>query len=694
LKTYATDQIRNVLLIAPHGVGKTTLADAMLHVSGSVGRRGSVDDGSSMFDYLDEEISRQQTMSASMAWMDVKKTKVNIIDVPGVADFRCDLYATLRVVESGLFMVKADGGLEVSSDALWRLARKQNLPMFLVITRMNKDSADFEKAMSEFNDHLEGTSVAVQLPIGKGESFRGLVDLIEMKAYEYVDGKANAIDIPADMADAVEEAHEELMSAAAETDDDLIEKFFEEGTLSNADLIAGLSNGIASGEVHPVFVTAADSEIGIDSLMNSIVDFMPAPSTSQELTGTELVGDDEASLTVATDGPAVAYAFKYQRETQGGDNTWLKVISGSLSSGENMDNSEGNSERIGQLSFAQGKNREKTDSVSCGDIVLAAKLKNTSVGSTLCASGANIDLGEIVFQAPTSSEAIFCVNAGDEDKMGIGLSKINDEDSSFEVRHEPELSQTLLVGQGEMHLAFILEKLKNQFGVEMDRKRPRVAFKETIRKTVEVHGRYKKQSGGRGQFGDVWLKLDPQPRGDGFEFVNAIVGGAVDGKFIPAVEKGSVETLKNGIVAGYEVVDIKVTLYDGSYHQVDSSENSFKSAARVALTDGVPTANPGLLEPIMSVTIRVPELYMGEVMGDISTRRGQPLGMEAEGPIQIIKASIPQDEMYQYATSLRAMTQGTGDFSMEFSKYANVPGDVAKKLIADYEKSKAEGSDD
>lgn len=694
MKTYATEQIRNVLLIAPHGVGKTTLADAMLHVSGSVGRRGNVDDGSSMFDYLDEEINRHQTMSASMAWFDVNKTKVNIIDVPGVADFRCDLYAALRVVESGLFMVKADGGLEVSSDALWRLARKQNLPMFLVITRMNKDSADFEKAMREFNDHLEGTSVAVQLPIGKGESFKGIVDLIGMKAYEYVDGKANAIDIPADMADAVEEAREELMSAAAETDDKLIEKFFEDGTLSNEDLIAGLSAGIASCEVYPVFVTAADAEIGVDLLMNSIVDFMPAPSVSQELTGTELIGDDEASLTVAKDGPAVAYAFKYQREAQGGDNTWLKVISGSLSSGENMDNSDGNSERLGQLSFAQGKNREKTDSAACGDIVLAAKLKHTSVGATLCASGANIDLGKIAFQAPTSSEAIFCVTAGDEDKMGIGLSKINDEDSSFEVRHEPELAQTLLVGQGEMHLAFILEKLKNQYGVEMERKRPRVAFKETIRKTVEVHGRYKKQSGGRGQFGDVWLRLEPQPRGDGFEFVNAVVGGAVDGKFIPAVEKGSIETLKNGIVAGYEVVDIKVTLYDGSYHQVDSSENSFKSAARVALTDGVPTANPGLLEPIMSVTIRVPEMYMGEVMGDISTRRGQPLGMEADGPIQIIKASIPKDEMYQYATSLRAMTQGTGDFTMEFSKYANVPGDVAKKLIADFEKRKAEGSDD
>ena len=694
MKTYATEQIRNVLLIAPHGVGKTTLADAMLHVSGAVGRRGDVDDGSSMFDFLDEEIDRHQTMSGSLAWMDVNKTKINVIDVPGVADFRCDLYAGLRVVESGLFMVKADGGLEVSSTALWRLARKQNLPMFLIVSRMDKDGADYEKVMGEFVEHLDGTAVAVQLPIGKGASFKGVVDLVEMKAYEFADGKASAIDIPADMADAVEEAREELMSAAAETDDDLIEKFFEEGTLSDEDLKAGLAAGISSGEVFPVFVTAAAPEVGVSTLMEGIVSFMPAPSVGQTLEGTELIGDDEASLTTAIDGPTVAYAFKYQREAQGGDNTWLKVISGSLTSGGNMNNSDGNSERIGQLSFAQGKNREKVDSASCGDIVLAAKLKNTSVGATLCSSGSDIDLGSIAFQAPTSSEAIFCVNAGDEDKMGIGLSKINDEDSSFEVRHEPELSQTLLVGQGEMHLAFILEKLKKQFNVELDRKRPRVAFKETIRKIVETHGRYKKQSGGKGQFGDVWLKLEPKPRGEGFEFENAIVGGAVDGKFIPAVEKGSIETLKQGVVAGYELVDIKVTLYDGSYHQVDSSENSFKSAARVALQNGVPEANPGLLEPIMSVTIKVPDTYMGEVMGDISTRRGQPQGMEAEGPIQVIKALIPQDEMYQYATSLRAMTQGTGDFAMEFSNYANVPGDVAKKLIDNYEKSKAEGKDD
>jgi elongation factor G len=694
LKTYTTDQIRNVLLISPHGVGKTTLADSMLHVSGAVGRRGNVDDGSSMFDYLDEEISRNQTMSGSMACLEFNSTKINVIDVPGVADFRCDLYAALSVVESGLFMVKADGGLEVSSTALWRLAREQNLPMFLVVSRMDKDGADYEKVMSEFNEHLDGTAVAVQLPIGKGESFSGVIDLIDMKAYEFDGGKANAIDIPADMIDAAEEAREELMSAAAETDDDLIEKFFEEGALSDDDLRAGLKAGIASGEVFPVYVTAAEPEIGVSSIMDGIVNYMPAPDVGLELNGTELIGDDEASLVTASDGPAVAYAFKFQRETQGGDNTWLKVISGTLKSGENMDNSDGNSERIGQLSFAQGKVREKTDSASCGDLVLASKLKSTSVGATLCASGANIDLGRIAFQAPTSAEAIFCVNAGDEDKMGIGLSKINDEDSSFEVRHEPELSQTLLVGQGEMHLAFILEKLNKQYNVELDRKRPRVAFKETIRKTVEAHGRYKKQSGGKGQFGDVWLRLEPKPRGDGFEFENSIVGGAVDGKFIPAVEKGSIETLKQGVVAGYELVDIKVTLYDGSYHQVDSSENSFKSAARVALQAGVPTANPGLLEPVMSVTIKVPDTYMGEVMGDISTRRGQPQGMEAEGPIQVIKALIPQDEMYQYATSLRAMTQGTGDFSMEFSKYANVPVDVAKKLIEDFQKSKAEGSDD
>jgi len=684
------DKIRNVTMIAPHGVGKTSLADAMLHVSGKVGRRGNVDDGSSVFDYLDEEIEKKQTMSASMAWMEVDDTKINMIDTPGVTDFSCDLYCSFEACEGGLFMCKADGGLEVSSDALWRIARARSMPMLLVITRMNKEHADWAKAVGEMNDHLDGTCVPAQLPIGSGESFRGVVDLISNKAFECdAEGIPKEIDIPADMADDVAAAREELMNAAAETDEALIEKFLEEGTLSDADLVSGLAAGVAASLVYPIFITAADAGIGVASLLRDIVKLLPSPAVRTSVTS----ADGETEVEVGPDKPSIAYAFKYQRETQGGDQTWLKVVSGSLSSSDQMTSSTGNGERIGQLSLASGKGRDKVDGVACGDIVLAAKLKSSPTGSTLCASDVDIELPKPAIPNPTSAEAIVSAVAGEEDKMGVGLNKLMEEDPSFQVRHEGELSQTLMIGQGEMHLTHILALLKKQYGVEVERKRPRVAFKETVKGKVEVQGRYKKQTGGRGQFGDVHLRIEPLPRGEDFEFANEIVGGVVPGKFIPAVEKGVRETMKNGVMAGYQMVDMKVALFFGSFHAVDSSENSFKSAARIALQKGVPDAKPALLEPVMKVTIRVPEAYLGDIMGDISGRRGQPLGMVAEGPIQIIDAMVPQDEMYQYSTSLRAMTQGTGEFAMDFDHYSEVPGDVAKKLIEAYEKSKTEDAD-
>lgn len=694
MATYPMDKIRNIALIAPHGVGKTSLADAMLHVTGKVGRRGSVDDGTSVFDYLDDELDKKQTMSASLAWTEVDGTKINIIDTPGVHDFRCDMYASLEVVDGVLFLVKADGGLEVSSDALWRTVRDRDLPALVVLTRMDKEHADFQDAVAGLQQRLKGTVVPAQLPIGQGEGFRGVVDLITGRAWVVENGQRQAADVPADMADAVAAAREELMNAAAETDDALVEKFLEEGTLTDAEIAAGLAHGVATRQVFPVFVSAAWSEVGVGNLLEMVVKLLPSPAWRGEIRGHKPgEPEQETAVSIADDGPTVAYAFKYQRESQGGDQTWLKVWSGGLKSGDTLQTSTGNSERIGQLSLAQGKSREKVDAVGAGDIVLAAKLKSSPTGTTLFAAGAEIVLPPVRVPAPTSAEAIFPANAGDEDKMGVSLNKIREEDPSFEVRHEPELKQTLLVGQGEMHIASIVERLKRLYNVEVERKRPRVAFKETIKGTAEAQGRYKKQTGGRGQFGDVWLRLEPLPRGEGFEFVDAIVGGVVPGKFIPAVEKGVRETMKQGVIAGYELVDMKVTLYDGSFHPVDSSENSFKVAARLAIQKGVPQAQPTILEPIMRVTIRVPEQYMGDVMGDISSRRGQPQGMDSEGPIQVIRALVPQDEMYQYSTALRAMTQGTGEFEMEFAHYAEAPGDVVKALKEAYEKSRTEEAD-
>ena len=688
------DQIRNVALIAPHGVGKTSLADAMLHVTGKVGRRGNVDDGSSVFDYQDDEIERKQTISASMAWLEHAGKKINIIDTPGVDDFRGDVFASLEVVEGVLFLVKADGGLEVASEGLWRLIRKSNLPTFIVLNRMNKEHANFQEALAGVQDRISGTAVTVQLPIGEGEAFRGVVDLITMQAYVGEGGQTTTEDIPADMTAAVEEAREQLLNAAAETDDELVEKFLEEGTLSDEELVAGLASGMKAGTVFPILLTAADSEVGVQVLLKALADLLPGPDLRGELVGTLPGSDEEVTLAASAEGPTVAFAFKRQYEAQGGDITWLRVFSGALKSGDTLTNSgSDSSERIGQMSLATGKQRDKVETVGAGDIAVAAKLKATATSSTLYDSSQPFALPGIKYPVPTSGEAIIPVTAGDEDKMGTGLNRLHDEDPTFTIRHEPELHQTLLIGQGEMHVAYIIEKLKKMFNVEVERRRPRIAFKETINGTAEAQGRHKKQTGGRGQFGDVWLRLERLSRGEGFEFVNGIVGGVVPGKFIPAVEKGVRETLSQGVVAGYAMVDVKVTLYDGSFHAVDSSENSFKVAARLAIKAAVPEARPSLLEPILLVTITVPQAYMGDVMGDISTRRGQIQGSDTDGPYQVVKAHIPEEELYQYSTTLRSLTQGTGSYAMEFSHYAEVPQEVQKRLIEQYRKSRAEGSD-
>jgi len=691
------DKIRNVALIAPHGVGKTALADAMLHVTGKVGRRGNVDDGSSVFDYLDEEIEKKQTISASLGWVEVAGHKINLIDTPGVDDFRGDVYASLAVIEGGLFVVKADGGYEVASDSLWHLLRANDLPTFIVVNRMNKEHASWSETLASIQDRVGVNAVPVQLPIGDKEGFRGVVDLIKMKAVTFADGEAQTGDIPADLADQAASAREALMDPAAEAMDELMERYLEEGTLSDEELLRGLKRGIAAGTVFPIFCTAADTEIGIQTLLHYVVDLIPGADTRTEIAGRDPENDDaEKTFACAADGDPLLYAFKKQYEAQGGDSIWLRVFSGSASSGENLTAHPGReSERLGQMSVATGKHKDKVDAAVAGDIVQAAKLKVTATGTTLHPSGKSFMLPPIPYPVPTFAEAINPVTAGDEDKMASGINKIREEDPSFELKHQPELAQTLLVTQGEMHTAYILDKLKKQTGVEVERHRPRVAFKETIKGKTEKQGRHKKQTGGRGQFGDVHLRVEPLPRGEGFEFADEIVGGVVPNKFIPAVEKGCRETLKEGLIAGYEMVDVKVALFFGSYHNVDSSEAAFKTAARIALKkamdEDADKVKPTILEPVMNVKITVPQAYMGDVMGDISTRRGQIQGSDTDGPYQIVHAIIPEDELYGYATTLRSMTQGTGTFTMEFSHYAEVPGDVQKRLVDEYRTRQTDG---
>ncbi|MEN8007721.1 MAG: elongation factor G [Candidatus Krumholzibacteriota bacterium] len=692
MKTYPMEKIRNVALVGPHGVGKTSLADSMLHVTGKVGRKGSVDDGTSQFDYFDEEIERKQTVSASMAWTEFEGNKINILDTPGVDDFRGDVHAGMKVVEGVMFVVKADGGFEVASENLWNLVRSTELPTFIVVNRMHKEHADWRGVMNGLKERVAGAA-PLQLPIGNGESFEGVIDLVTMKAYKSTGEESVEIDIPADMNDAVEEAREMLMDAAASADDDLTEKFLEELTLSEEDIILGLKKGTLEGTVYPVFFSDAEKEVGVRSLLRSANNLFPSSfsRTRMEMKGVRAGMEEEASFTPGADGPVVALAFKRQYEAQGGDVTWLRVFSGSLKSGDTLTGTDGRtSERIGQLSLAVGKAKDKIDVAGPGDIVLAAKLKNTQTGDSLT-SGVDFSFLPITYPVPTSADAISPAVSGDEDKMAAGLNKIREEDPTFQLIHQPHLAQTLLATQGEIHTAFILDKLKKQTGVGVVRKRPRINFKETIRGTAEKQGRHKKQSGGRGQFGDVHIRMEPKERGEGFEFADEIVGGVVPGKFIPAVEKGCRETLLEGLVAGYEMVDVKCALFFGSFHNVDSSEAAFKMAARKALKGAIEEEadklRPVILEPIMQVKIVVPQTYMGDVMGDVSTRRGALQGTDADGPYQVIIANIPEDELYQYATSLRSFTQGTGIFTMEFSHYAEVPGDVQKRLVDDFRKT-------
>ncbi len=691
MKTFPMEKIRNVALMGPHGVGKTSLADAMLHVTEKVGRRGNVDDGSSVFDYLEEEIERKQTVSASLAWTEWDGNKINIIDTPGVDDFRGDVYAALRVVEGIMFVIKADGGFEVASENLWNLVRATHLPTFLVVNRMHKEHANWRSVMNGIKERIPGAA-PLQLPIGCGESFEGVVDLITLKGWKFDGHHAVECPVPADLGPAVEEAREMLMDAAASADDALTEKFLEEMTLSEADIIAGLKKGTLDGTVYPVFFTDAQSEVGVTSLLRSVVSLFPSAfsRTRQPMKGLKAGTQEETSFTPGVDGPVVAYAFKRQYEAQGGDTTWLRVFSGTLKAGENLNCSDGrSSERMGQLSAAIGKGREKIDAAGPGDIVMAAKLKATHTGVTLTA-GVDFAFPPINYPVPTSTEAIAPIVSGEDDKLAAGLHRIMEEDPTFQLIHQGHLSQTILATQGDIHTNFILDKLKKLNGVQVERKRPRINFKETIRGTAEKQGRHKKQTGGRGQFGDVHIRMEPLPRGSGFEFADEIVGGVVPNKFIPAVEKGCRETLLHGLVAGYEMVDVKCALFFGSYHAVDSSEAAFKAAARLALKHAVEEdadkLRPVILEPVMKVRIVVPQAYMGDVMGDISTRRGAILGSEADGPYQVVTANVPEDELYQYATSLRSFTQGTGVFTMEFSHYSEVPGDVQKRLIEEYKK--------
>lgn len=690
MKQYGPDEIRNIALVGHQDTGKTMVAEAVLFSTGAVTRMGRVEDGNTTMDTSPEEIERQISIQASLAFCDFKNHKINIIDTPGYEDFFGEVVGALDVVEGTVVVVRGDAGVEVGTEKVWNYVSDKKLPAMICINKMDKEHASFDKCVEQLQEVIGREAVIVQVPIGEGDSFKGVVDLLGGKAYEYATdgkGKSKEIDIPDDLKNRVEELRRELFESAAENDEALMEKYLETDSLSREEILKGLASGVREGEVFPIFCTSAEKNIGIAQLLEGVVDLMPAPSHRPQ----RLVDSEETLQADPSKSPA-AKIFKNVSESHLGDMLFLRVYQGTLTSGADIFNStRTTSDRLGQLFYVQGKNRTDTEKVTAGDLGAAVKLKSAHVGDTLCTKAKPVRIPPTDYPKPSIFSAIAGAAKGDEDKIGAGLNRLKEEDPTFDVTVDSEIRQTLIAGQGELHLDILVNRLKKRYGVDVVLSKPRIPYKETILKTAQAQGKYKKQTGGRGQYGDVWLKVEPLPRGNDFEFVDAIVGGVVPGKFIPAVEKGVRAAMGDGVLAGYPVVDVRATLYDGSYHTVDSSEQAFKVAGSMAFKKAATDAKIALIEPIMNVEIRVPEDFMGDVMGDLSGRRGKIQGMGPEGRSSVIRCQVPLSELYRYSTHLRSMTQGRGTHTREFSHYEEVPHDIAQKIVEEAKKEKEQG---
>jgi elongation factor G len=685
VKEFAPDKIRNIALVGHQDTGKTTLAEAILFDTGVASRMGRIQDGNTMMDTAPEEIERQISIQASLAFVEFDGNKINIIDTPGYEDFVGEVVSALDVVEGAVLVIRGDAGVEVGTEKIGLYLSEHNLPAVVAINKMDKENASFAKCIADLKDTFPASILPMELPIGEGTSFTGVVSLLTEKAYEYsTDGKGTPkeIDIPGDMKEAVADARRELFESAAENDEVLMEKYLETDSLTLEEVFQGLSAGVAAGDIYPVYCASAERNVGVQQLLRGVIGLIPSPAAHTKKV-------EEGELKADPKGTSAAKIFKNVTESHVGDMLFLRVYQGTLEGGKDIYNStRDTADRLGQLFCLQGKNRVDAGKIGAGDIGAAVKLKHAHVGDTLCDKTNQIHIPKTEYPTPSIFSAISAASKGDEDKIGTGLNRLKEEDPTFDVRVDSEVRQTLISGQGELHLEILIGRLKSRFGVDVVLSKPRIPYKETIKKSAEAQGKYKKQTGGRGQYGDVWLRLEPLPRGEHFEFVDGIVGGVVPGKFIPAVEKGVIETMSRGVVAGYQFVDVKATLYDGSYHNVDSSEQAFKMAASMAFKKAVGSAKPVILEPILDVEVRVPEEFMGDIMGDLSGRRGKIQGTEPQGRMTVIRAQVPQAELYRYSTHLRSMTQGRGTHKREFSHYEEVPHETAAKIIEEAAKER------
>jgi len=685
MKVYDAPNIRNVALVGHGGCGKTSLASAMLFDAGAQSRLGRVDDGTTVTDFDPDEIERKISLLAALAFAEWKKTKLNLIDAPGYANFLSEARLSLRVVETALVVADAVAGVEVQTEKTWSYAAADGLARMIVVNRMDRENASFERALAAIQNAFGREALPVAVPVGEGKEFKGLVDLVSQSAQIYADdasGKFEAAEVPAGSAELVRTWREKLVEMVAESNEELMEEFFEKGTLSQEQLASGLRSAVRAGKLFPVLPASSLLNVGVHALLDAIVDYAPSPADAGEAKGEDGAGA-AATRPPSADAPASAFVWKTLVDPHAGRISLFRVYSGSLKSDSAIHNTtRDTAERLGSLLLLQGKGQTQVSELMAGDLGAVAKLKETQTGDTLADKAHPIVYPKLELGEPATTFAIEPKTRGDEDKISTALQRLQEEDPMLRVSRDAQTHEMLLSGAGQLHVEVVVGRLRKRYKVEVNLKKPKIPYRETIKAAAEGHGRHKKQTGGHGQFGDCKIRMKPLPRGEDFKFVDDIFGGSIPRNFIPAVEKGIQDARIKGVVAGFPMVDFQVELYDGQYHDVDSSEMSFKIAGSLAFKDAVPKCRPTILEPIMSVEIAVPDEYAGAVMGDLSSRRGRPQGMEPRGGLQVIKAEVPLAEMLSYDAELTSITGGRGSYHMEMDHYDEVPGHLQDKVIA------------
>ncbi|MBI4499866.1 MAG: elongation factor G [Gemmatimonadetes bacterium] len=691
MRVYPGQAIRNVAVLGHGASGKTTLVDALAFVAGSSKRHGSVKDGTALTDYTPDEIERQYSINLALAhaeWMDAK---INLIDTPGYLDFAGEALAGVYAADAALIVVSATGGVEVGTEQVFEFAEQRGIPRMFFVSLMDKEHADFDRVFNDIAEHLTPKVIPIEIPVGDGPDFHGIVNLFSKKAHLYKKGtkagEYEEVDVPPEYVERFEQYSQKLLEAIATTDDALLERYLNGEEISRDETLAAMKAGMAKGELCPLLCGSAELTYGMQALLSKLVELVPSPTERPPVEGKTWGEAQPITLTAQDDGPFVAHVFKTVSEPHVGDVTFFRIVSGSINNGTDVFNAPRDSvEKLNHLSVSQGKDRTEAPMLHAGDIGCVAKLRNTHTNDTLSTKAVPVVLPRIPFQEPVITLSIEVKQRGEEDKLSTGLQKLHEEDPTFHHEYNGELGQTLIRGRGERHLEILVGRLARKFGVHATLGKPKVAYRETLRGKAEGQGKHKKQSGGRGQFGDCWIRLAPLPRGSGFVFDDQIVGGVIPRQYIPAVERGIVEAAARGSIAGFPMVDFKAELFDGSYHDVDSNEMSFKMAGILAFRNVAPNARPVLLEPIEEVEAWTPEEYLGAVMGDLSARRGQILGSERDGRLTKVKALVPEAELDRYATQLHSLTHGRGTYRQKFHAYQETPPEVTAKVVEAHKK--------